>query len=87
VDPSAYRREDAGAFGSRLAAIAARNHAGYLDVIDEFRRTPESEEGFYPVDGHLNAQGHAIVTHAFIRHVQDLGVPALTGTPHIHREG
>ena len=37
-------------------------HGGtYIDILPEFRSIPNPHKGYFPVDGHLNADGHAMV--------------------------
>jgi hypothetical protein len=58
---------DADAIGHRLAQTAARNASAFLDTLDDFRAAKVPAEIFYPVDGHLNGKGHAILANAIIR--------------------
>jgi hypothetical protein len=53
------------------------SHGGiYVDVLPNFRDVPEPERGYFPVDGHPNARGHAIFSTILAK---DLirGVPGL----------
>jgi hypothetical protein len=52
---------DAGAINRELAAIAARHGVEFVDVLGNFRNTPGSNRDFYVVDGHLNADGEALI--------------------------
>lgn len=45
-----------------LASISARHGATYIDILPQFRATPNPERLFYPIDGHPDAEGHAILT-------------------------
>ncbi|WP_426527887.1 hypothetical protein [Bradyrhizobium sp. McL0615] len=45
-----------------LASITARHGATYIDILPQFRATPNPERYFYPVDGHPDADGHRILT-------------------------
>jgi hypothetical protein len=46
--------------GRRLAAIAARHGILFQDTLEGFANTPDSDAFFYAVDGHMDADGHAI---------------------------
>lgn len=53
--------------GRRLAAIAARHDVLFQDTLDGFATVNDPEAMFYAVDGHMNADGHAV----FARSVLD----------------
>src|SRR6185436_4358800 len=55
---------DAGAIDARLREIAARNDIEFLATLGDFRGIKAPSQVFYPVDGHLNGDGHAILTNA-----------------------
>jgi hypothetical protein len=39
------------------------NHGGrFIDILGDFRRIPGPERDYFPVDGHPDAQGHAIIS-------------------------
>jgi lysophospholipase L1-like esterase len=33
----------------------------YVDILADFRALPGPEHGYYPLDGHPNAQGQAVL--------------------------
>ena len=38
-------------------------HGGtYIDILPSFRNIPNTERGFFPIDGHPNARGHAMIS-------------------------
>ncbi len=45
-----------------LRAIVEKHGGTYLDIVPNFRTIPNAEFDYYPVDGHPNAQGHALIT-------------------------
>lgn len=53
---------NAHALNQELAAIAARHGVEFVDVLDTFRKTPGANKDFYMVDGHLNAEGEALIS-------------------------
>ena len=70
---------DPGAFSQRVSLIAQRHDALFLDTVAEFGRQREPSRTFYPVDGHINAAGHAIVAAAIARRLADGSIPAFAG--------
>jgi hypothetical protein len=50
------------ALNRELAAIAARHGVQFVDVLETFRKTPGANKYFYMVDGHLNADGEALIS-------------------------
>ena len=62
----------------RVAAIARSHDIPFVDVIGTMRDLPHPERVFYPVDGHMNAEGHAILADATVRQTlaQRVGVLA-----------
>jgi hypothetical protein len=45
--------------GAEVQAVITRHGGTYIDILPEFRSVPGPEMGYFPVDGHLNAEGHA----------------------------
>jgi hypothetical protein len=44
-----------------LRAIVTRHGGAYLDILPDFLTTPNPEQHYFPVDGHPNASGHAMI--------------------------
>jgi hypothetical protein len=54
------------------------NHGGtYLDILPDFRNIPNSEQGFFPLETHPNARGHAMISELLIRAITNGAVPVL----------
>ncbi len=54
------------------------NHRGiYVDILPNFRTIPSPEQGYFPVDGHPNAQGHAIITDILAKALTSGVIPSL----------
>jgi GDSL-like Lipase/Acylhydrolase family len=70
-------RVDAAAFSKRIAQIAERHGAGYVDLMSEFKETPRPEDLFYVVDGHVTSQGYAVIAHGLLEKLMDGSVPPL----------
>ncbi|MDR3775304.1 MAG: hypothetical protein P4K97_00270 [Terracidiphilus sp.] len=55
------------------------SHDGiFIDIFPWVRSTPNSETLFYPVDGHPNAQGHAVFSYIIAKELTSGAVPALS---------
>jgi hypothetical protein len=39
----------------------------FLDTLGDFRAVKSPSQVFYPVDGHLSGDGHAVVANAIVR--------------------
>jgi len=54
------------------------NHGGtYIDLLPSFRTIPNPERGYFPVDPHLNADGHSILSKLLAKELTSGAVPAL----------
>lgn len=66
-----FPHTDAFAFSHEIGAIAARHGAVFVDGVSDFSHVPESENFFYIVDGHLDADGQALLARALVRKCLD----------------
>ena len=48
--------------GNDLRSIIVRHGGNYIDILPEFRAIANPQWDYFPLEGHLNAQGHAIVS-------------------------
>jgi hypothetical protein len=63
--------------GDEVRSIVV-NHAGkYLDILPGYRGIPSPEQGYFPKDGHPNAQGHATISRLIARELTSGAVPVL----------
>ncbi len=62
---------------NRLRPIIESHGGTYIDMLPEFRQIPGSERFFFPVDGHLNPEGHEVVSSLLARELTSGVVPAL----------
>ena len=56
-------------------------HGGiFIDILPDFRNLPNPEEHYFPVDGHPDAAGHAIIAGFLAKELTSGIVPALTNS-------
>jgi hypothetical protein len=60
-----------------LRSIIERHGGIYLDILPDFRTIPHPERGFYRVEGHPNAQGHALISNLLAKELTGGAVPEL----------
>ena len=60
-----------------LRSIITSYGGTYIDILPEFRGIPNPEQGYFPVDGHLNAGGHAVISRLLARKLTGGAIPAL----------
>jgi len=65
---------------NELRSIVTSHGGIYIDILPEFRNIPNAEQGYYPVEGHLNAGGHAIISSLLAKELTRGAVPALKAT-------
>jgi hypothetical protein len=54
------------------------SHGGtYVDILPDFRGIPNPEQGFFPLDVHPNARGHALISGMLARELTNGAVPGL----------
>jgi hypothetical protein len=62
---------------NELRSIITSHGGIYIDILPDFRNIPNPEQGYYPVEGHLNARGHAIIARLLTKELTSGAVPAL----------
>ena len=65
--------------GEEVRTIIASHGGTYVDILPEFRAVPNPEQYYYPVDGHPNPAGHALIAAMLTRGLTGGAVPALSG--------
>jgi hypothetical protein len=58
---------DPRAFGRRMAQIAQRHGIILIDSADAFTHVARPERDFFPVDGHPNEEGNAVIADSMVR--------------------
>jgi hypothetical protein len=53
-------------------------HGGiYIDILADYRLVPNPERHYFPVDGHPDAEGHAMISKMLVKGLSSGAVPAL----------
>ncbi|MGD0729664.1 MAG: hypothetical protein ABR956_00265 [Terracidiphilus sp.] len=61
------------------------SHGGtYIDILPDFRTMPNPEQFYFPVDGHPDARGHAMLAAMVARELTAGAVPALKAVTQSH---
>ena len=54
------------------------NHGGrFIDILGDYRRIPDPERDYFPVDGHPDSDGHAMISRFLARELTGGAVPEL----------
>jgi hypothetical protein len=64
-----------------LRSIVVSDGATYADILPDYRGIPNPEQGFFPKDGHPNAEGHSTIARLIANELTSGAVPALRVTP------
>jgi len=62
---------------NELRTIITRHGGAYIDILPYYRDIPNPERGYFPVDPHLNADGHSIVSRLLAKELTSGAVPTL----------
>jgi hypothetical protein len=77
---------DAYAFNQRLAEISASHGIQFVNVLDAFKQTPNSNTFFYVVDGHLSGEGQVLVSGPLVHQLTQGTIPALSSCREYHQQ-
>jgi len=72
--PSGY---DPYRLNDQLRSIVTSHGGSYIDILPDFRTTPNPERYFLPVNGHPYSEGHAIISAFLAKELTNGAVPAL----------
>jgi hypothetical protein len=64
-------------FGEHVRSIAEKHGGVYLDIFGGFREEPGAERMYYPVDGHMDARGHALIGRSLAEQISSRLMPVL----------
>jgi hypothetical protein len=53
----------------------------YVDLLPAFRRIPNPERHYFPVDGHLDGEGHAMIARMLEEELANGRIPELRPIP------
>jgi hypothetical protein len=62
---------------NELSSIVTSHSGKYIDILPDFRNIPNPEQGYYPLEGHPNARGHAIIARLLAKELTSGAIPAL----------
>jgi hypothetical protein len=62
---------------AELRSIVDSGGGIYIDILSSFQKIPSPEQYYFPVDGHLNVEGHAVLSKLLGERLTDGVVPAL----------
>jgi SGNH hydrolase-like domain, acetyltransferase AlgX len=63
--------------GEEIRTHIESNGAIYIDALHGFRTIPNPEQYYFPVDGHITSEGHALLTHIMAQAISSGAVPNL----------
>lgn len=86
AEPNLPPKVDPYAFNKRLQEIASRHGVEFIDGLDALRAEPEPNRLFYVTDGHLNAEGHELVSRAIVEQLTREQHAALMGRNDMPRQ-
>jgi hypothetical protein len=66
---------------AELRSIVQGRGGIYVDILSSFPKIPSPEQYYFPVDGHLNVDGHAALSKLLSERLTDGMVPALRADP------
>jgi hypothetical protein len=64
--------------GKELRSIIVSHGGSYIDILPEFRTVPNPQLGYYAIDGHPNAYGHAMIARFLTNKLAGLTIPAMS---------
>ena len=56
---------------NELRSMVVSRGETYVDILPAFRNIPNAERGFFPLEGHPNAQGHAMISALLAKELTD----------------
>ena len=65
-------------FGEQMKVMAEHHHAIYIDILHDYEKQPNPENGYLLMDGHLNSDGHSLVADLLAKKLASGAVPGLT---------
>jgi hypothetical protein len=63
--------------GDVLRTIIESHGGIYIDILPDLRPIPNPEQHYFPVDGHLDADGHAMIAKLLVQKLSSRALPGL----------
>jgi hypothetical protein len=67
--------------GDEMRSVITSHGGTYIDILPAFRSIPNPERYYFPVDGHINAEGHAILSKLLAKELTNGAVRGFIGAP------
>ena len=64
-----------------LRSIITSHGGTYIDILSDFRDIPNPERYYFPIDGHPDASGHAMIARFLAKELSGGAVPELRASP------
>jgi hypothetical protein len=64
--------------GKEVSSIIVSHGGTYLDILPEFRTISNPQMGYFALDGHPNAFGHAMIARFLTNKLADVAIPPLS---------
>ncbi len=64
--------------GREVKTIVEKHGGTYVDILPDFKAIPNSEQHYYPMDGHPDAQGQAMISNVMAKELTQGAIPQLT---------
>lgn len=65
---------------NELRSIIVSHGGTYIDILPDYRMVPNPQLGYFAIDGHPNADGHATITMLLAKRLTEGSIPALRAT-------
>jgi hypothetical protein len=65
---------------NELRSIIEKQGGTYIDILPDYRTIASPEQGYFTVDGHPNADGHALIARFLARELTSGAIPTLKAT-------
>lgn len=66
--------------GRDVGSIIVKHGGTYVDILPPFKHIPNSEEHYFPMDGHPDANGQAMLSEILAKQLTSGAIPELTST-------